>query len=320
MNAQRPLRIGARGSPLSLAQTGLTAEALGAANPGRSFEIVPITTSGDRIQDRALVDAGGKGLFTKELDEALLDGSIDLAVHSMKDLPTQLPDGLILACVPAREDPRDALICATADSIADLPANARIGTASLRRQSQLLALNPHFEIVMLRGNVHTRLRKAETGEVDATLLAYAGLRRLGLAEHVRALVDPNLAPPAPGQGALAITARAQDAEVLAAVSLIEHRGARLEIAAERAFLAGLDGSCRTPIAALGRWADGQLWFIGECLTPDGSRRWRRTGQEACATLGEAEAFGARVSDSILAEAGDALSWIGQKPDSVANFI
>jgi hydroxymethylbilane synthase len=306
MSTLKPLRIGARGSPLSLAQTGQFRDALAEANPGRAFEIVPISTTGDRIQDRRLIDAGGKGLFTKELDEALLDGRIDLAVHSMKDLPTQLPDGIVLACVPQREDPRDALICETASSLLELPAKAKIGTASLRRQAQMLSLGSGFEIVMLRGNVDTRLRKVATGEVDATLLAYAGLRRLGLAHHAKALIDPELSPPAAGQGALAVTARPDDAETLAVLAPLEHLPTRLEITAERTLLAALDGSCRTPIAALGRWSEGQLWFLAEALTPDGVHRWRRTCEEPCAAEADAAAIGARLGASIRLEAGDAL--------------
>jgi hydroxymethylbilane synthase len=307
MSSSNPVRIGARGSPLSLAQTGLVRDALAAANPGRTFEIVPIVTTGDRIQDRRLQDAGGKGLFTKELDEAMLDGRIDLAIHSMKDLPTALPDGIALAGVPAREDPRDALICAVdAQSLLDLPERARIGTASLRRQAQLLSLRPSFQISMLRGNVETRLRKVAEGEVDATLLAYSGLRRLGLERHVKALLDPKESPPAGGQGALAITARRGDEDMAAVLAPVEDRQTRLEITAERAFLSALDGSCRTPIAALGRWSDGVMSFIGESLTPDGARCWRRTAEEACTTEAEAAALGERLGSSIKVEAGDAL--------------
>jgi hydroxymethylbilane synthase len=300
------MRIGARGSPLSLAQTGQFRDILAQAHPGQSFEIVPITTSGDRIQDRRLIDAGGKGLFTKELDEALLDCRVDFAVHSMKDLPTQLPDGVVLACTPAREDPRDALICEKASQLLDLPANAKIGTASLRRQAQLLSLGSRFEIVMLRGNVDTRLRKVATGEVDATLLAYAGLRRLGLSAHATSLIDPIQSPPAAGQGALAVTARDGDRQTLAVLAPLDDRASRLETTAERALLAALDGSCRTPIAALGRWSEGRLWFVGEALTPEGVHRWRRTCHEACADDAEARAIGRKLGDSIRLEAGDAL--------------
>ncbi len=302
------LRIGARGSPLSLAQTNLVRAALSEVpdNRGLTFEVVPITTTGDKIQDRGLAEAGGKGLFTKELDEALLDGRIDLAVHSMKDLPTALPDGIVLACTPPREDPSDALICATAISLETLNPTARIGTASLRRQAQLLALNPTFQISMLRGNVETRLRKVESGEIDATLLAVSGLRRLGLAARAAALIDPLPTPPAAGQGALAVTARAGDEKVLAALAPIEDRAARLEITTERAFLAALDGSCRTPIAALGRWAGGVMDFIGEVLTSDGAQHWRRIERAECANEEQAVALGNRLGQSIREEAGDAL--------------
>ena len=273
MSSPPSVRIGARGSPLSLAQTGLVRDALAAANPGRTFEIVPIVTTGDRLQD-----AGGKGLFTKELDEAMLGGRIELAVHSMKDLPTQLPDDIVLAGVPPREDPRDALICAVdAHSLRDLPERSRIGTASLRRQAQLLSLRPSFRISMLRGNVETRLRKVAEGEVDATLLAYSGLRRLRGDEAMAAVLAP-----------------------------VEDLATRLEITAERAFLAALDGSCRTPIAALGRWSQGVMRFIGETLTPDGAECWRRTAQEPCATEAAAALLGERLGHSIRAEAGDRL--------------
>ena len=299
--------IGARGSPLSLTQTGLVRDALAAANPDRRFEIVPIVTSGDRIQDRTLTEAGGKGLFTKELDEAMLAGRIALAVHSMKDLPTLLPEGIVLAGVPRREDPRDALICLSdVDSLAALPDGAHIGTASLRRQAQLLSRRPKFRVSMLRGNVETRLRKVAEGAFDATLLAYSGLRRLGLERYARCLIDPWDTPSACGQGALAITARADDEDALAMAAAIEDLAARLEITAERAFLAALDGSCRTPIAALGRWSGGAMRFVGEALTPDGAHVWRREGEGSCADLTQATALGDALGREIKREAGDAL--------------
>lgn len=302
------LRIGARGSPLSLAQTGWVKAALEAApgNAGLRFEIVPIVTTGDRILDRRLIEAGGKGLFTRELDDALLEGRIDLAVHSMKDLPTLLPDGLRLVCTPEREDPRDALITRGATRLADLPAGSKVGTASLRRQSQILSDYPSLEIVTLRGNVDTRLRKVAEGEVDATLLALAGLKRLGLADRVISVIDPAASPPAAGQGALAITACGGDERVLRAVEPIDHHPTRMEISAERGFLAALDGSCRTPIAALGRWADGALDFVGEALTPDGKSRWRRSGRTACPYAEDASKFGAGLGEDLRAEAGPAL--------------
>ena len=301
------VRIGARGSPLSLAQSGQVRDALAAANPGRSFEITPIVTSGDRIQDRTLTEAGGKGLFTLELDEAMLDGRIALAIHSMKDLPTALPDGIVLAGVPAREDPRDALITLRdAASLDDLPDGSHIGTASLRRQAQLLSRRPGLRVSMLRGNVETRLRRVADGDFDATLLAYAGLRRLGLAHHARALIDPWETPSACGQGALAITARAGDADALALLAPIEDRAARLEITAERAFLAALDGSCRTPIAALARWSEGRMLFAGEALTPDGAHLWRREGEGPCADEPAAVALGEAFGRQVRAQAGELL--------------
>jgi hydroxymethylbilane synthase len=299
--------IGARGSPLSLAQTGGVRDALAAAHSGLDFAITPIVTTGDRIQDRSLTEAGGKGLFTKELDEAMLAGRIRLAVHSMKDLPTALPDGIVLAAVPKREDPRDALICAgEVASLADLPDGAHIGTASLRRQAQLLSRRPTFRVSMLRGNVETRLKRVQAGDFDATLLALSGLRRLGLERHARCLIDPWETPSACGQGALAITARADDAEALTWAAAIEDRGARLEIACERAFLTALDGSCRTPIGGLARWSDGRLRFAGEALTPDGAHVWRREGEGSCASEVDAAALGERLGREVRAEAGERL--------------
>jgi hydroxymethylbilane synthase len=304
------LRIGARGSKLSLAQTELTRVALAkhlhvAAG---ELEIVPIVTSGDRIQDRTLIEAGGKGLFTKELDEALRDKRIDLAIHSLKDLPTRLPEDIALACVPDREDPRDAFVSTIAGTLEDLPAGANVGTASLRRQAQVLFTRPDLGVVILRGNVDTRLRKLEEGVADATLLALAGLKRLGLASRAASLVDPFETPPAACQGAIAITARADDAHTNGLLAGLENTDARLEIETERAFLASLDGSCRTPIAALARKRGGALTFIGEALTPDGTARWRRTAEIALGAnaLLEAQTLGHALGREIREEAGDAF--------------
>lgn len=304
------LRIGARGSRLSLAQTQLIRTAL-AARLGvaeTALELVPIVTSGDRLQEGRLIEAGGKGLFTKELDEALRDRRIDLAVHSLKDLPTHLPDDITLACVPEREDPRDAFVCSIAESLATLPSGATVGTASLRRQAQTLFARPDLGIVTLRGNVDTRLRKLEAGEADATYLAFAGLKRIGMQSHAASFIDPDDMPPAACQGALAITIRANDARARDLLSGYEDAAARLEIEAERAFLSALDGSCRTPIAALARVAGDKMSFIGEALTPDGTARWRRRDS---ASLGEnplqtVRNLGARLGGEIRDEAGDAL--------------
>ena len=303
-------RIGARGSRLSLTQTEWTRARWAALLGVRTEQlpIVPIVTSGDRQQEGRLIESGGKGLFTKELDEALLAGRIDLGVHSLKDLPAHLPDGIVLACVPAREDPRDAFVSLTARTLADLPPGATVGTASLRRQAQTLYQRPDLKVATLRGNVDTRLRKLESGQADATFLALAGLKRLGLEARATSLVDPDAIPPAPCQGALAITARCDDACTLQALAALQDAGARVEIEAERAFLAALEGSCRTPIAALARKAGARLAFIGEALTPDGAQRWRR---EETITLGadaetDARALGTRLGRDIRAEAGDAI--------------
>lgn len=301
--------IGARSSPLSIAQTKRIQARL-AKHLNRlpqQLELWSVKTTGDQIQDRTLIEAGGKGLFTKELDEALLAGRIDLAVHSLKDLPTQLPDGIVLACVPERADPRDAFVSLKAKTLAELPAGAVIGSASLRRQAQTLHARPDLRVTVLRGNVDTRLRKLSEGAADATYLALAGLQRLGLEKHASSTVDPQETPPAACQGALAVTAREGDVETLTALAALEDRDARVEIEAERAFLHALDGSCRTPIAALARKNGATLSFIGEALTPDGAQRWRRTESISLSddAVSEARALGARLGASIRAEAGDA---------------
>jgi hydroxymethylbilane synthase len=295
------LQIGSRGSPLALTQARAVAAMLGLGEEA----VQAFMTSGDRIQGR-LQQAGGKGLFTKELDEALLDGRIALAVHSMKDLPTRLPPGIVLAAVPAREDPRDGFIALTAKTLAQLPRGATVGTASLRRQAQTLHLRPDLNVELLRGRVETRLAKIESGAFDATYLALAGLKRLGLAQHAASIVDVETMPPAPAQGALAVTARADDAATLAALKRLDIAEFNIATAAERAFLAALDGSCRTPIAALARVEGGRLNFIGEVLTPDGRHRWRRVG-DCAATMDAALALGARLGADVRAEAGPLYS-------------
>ena len=300
------LKLGSRGSPLALAQSRLVAAML-AKNAGADVAAFPIQTfmtSGDQIQGR-LQEAGGKGLFTKELDEALLDGRIDAAIHSMKDLPTRMPAGIVLACVPSREDPRDGFIAVRAKTLMDLPPSATVGTASLRRQAQTLHLRPDLKVELLRGRVETRLAKIESGAFDATYLALAGLKRLGLENHAASILDSEAMPPAPGQGALAITARAGDEKTLALLAPLNIAEHAITTTAERAFLQALDGSCRTPIAALGRIVDGDLIFLGEVLTPDGKHCWRR--RETVALGGNrsetARALGAKLGAEIVAEAG-----------------
>src|SRR5215470_17511811 len=254
MSANRqPIRIGTRGSPLALVQARMVRDALAAAHASLreadDIQIVPIKTTGDAVQDRKLMEIGGKGLFTKEIEEALLAGRIDCAVHSVKDMQTWLPEGLAIGAMLPREDARDALFAKTGTRIADLPRGAVVGTASLRRQAQLLALRPDLRIVPLRGNVETRLRKLRDGEADATLLAVAGLKRLGLLDKASAVIASDEILPAVGQGAIGIEIRAGDARLKALLTPLDHRATTLCVTAERACLAELDGSCHTPIAA-----------------------------------------------------------------------
>jgi hydroxymethylbilane synthase len=302
------LKLGSRGSPLALTQSrfvaGLLARLTGEADS--AFPIESFVTSGDRIADRRLQDAGGKGLFTKELDEALLDRRIDAAVHSLKDLPTKMPDGIALASIPAREDVRDAFLCHRAADLAGLPRGAVVGTASLRRQAQTLHARPDLKIVTLRGSVETRLRKLEEGVVDATFLAMAGLSRLGFTAAVTALVDAEQMPPAPGQGALAITCRKEDVETRALLARLSQPQHEMAVAAERGFLEALDGSCRTPIGALTRLEGQTLRFLGEVLAPDGSRRWRKSESAPVAATADAAELGRRIGAAIRAEAGEAF--------------
>lgn len=313
--SRQPIRIGARGSKLSLAQSGLMqariAAALG-ADPGDDLDafarLIPIVTSGDRIQDRRLMEIGGKGLFTKEIEEALLDGRIDCAIHSLKDMPAELPPGLVLAATPEREDPRDAFISPVAERLEDLPKGARLGTASLRRQAQALHVRPDLEIVMLRGNVDTRLAKLERGEADAILLAQSGLNRLGLGHLTRSWLDPLAAPPAPGQGALVIETRAEDID-LPWLQAVRCQATTLAVAAERGALYALEGSCRTAVGAHARLDGLDLTMIVEALTPDGAQRFRREGAITLSSsdaADEARALGLELGGAVRAEGGSAL--------------
>src|SRR5947199_4131396 len=269
------IRIGTRGSPLALAQAHMVRTALAAQNgvAEDALEIVTIRTTGDRIQDRPLSEAGGKGLFAKEIEEALLAGTIDLAVHSAKDMPTLLPDGLMLAACLPREDVRDAFISRKASRVQDLPHGAVVGTASLRRQAMVKRLRPDVSVVPLRGNVETRLRKLDAGEVDATLLALAGLKRLGLADKATALLDAQEFLPAVGQGAITIETRIDDARTRELLAKIDHADTSVALACERAFLAVLDGSCRTPIAGHAVLKGDAVTFRGMILRPDGSEAY-----------------------------------------------
>jgi hydroxymethylbilane synthase len=267
------LRLGTRGSKLALIQAGLVRDALSAAVPALAapdaIEIVPIRTTGDAIQDRPLAEAGGKGLFVKEIEEALLAGRIDAAVHSMKDMPTAQPAGLEITAFLPREDVRDVLIAGEIKRIADLRRGAIIGTSALRRRAQLLHLRPDLEIVNLRGNVDTRVAKREAGVVEATLLALAGLKRLGMA-HVGTPVPEEEILPAVGQGAVCVECRADDARTRAWLAAIDHKPTAVCVAAEHAMLAVLDGSCRTPIAGHAVLSGDSLHLRGLIVKPDGS--------------------------------------------------
>ena len=267
------LKLGTRGSRLALIQAGLVRDALAAAAPALAaadaIEIVPIRTTGDAIQDRPLSEAGGKGLFVKEIEEALLSQRIDVAVHSMKDMPTAQPPGLVIAAFLPREDARDVLIAGDAKRIADLKQGAIVGTSALRRRAQLLHRRPDLQIVNLRGNVDTRLAKREAGVVEATLLALAGLKRLGMA-HVGTAVPEDEMLPAVGQGAVCIECRADNAKVRAWLAAIDHRPTATCVAAEHAMLVVLDGSCRTPIAGHAILAADGLHLRGLIVKPDGS--------------------------------------------------
>lgn len=264
------------------------------------IEIVVINTSGDMIQDRALSEVGGKGLFTKEIEEQLADGRIDLAVHSSKDMPTVLPDGFGLTAFLPREDVRDAFISPKAKTLSELPENAVVGSSSLRRQAMIKKLRPDIEVVMYRGNVQTRLRKLEEGQVDATLLAYAGLKRLGLEDAVTSLLDPEEFVPAVGQGAICIESRLEDPVVRGMLSAIHDAETETRLTAERAFLAVLDGSCKTPIGGLATLEGDQLRLKGVMLKPDGSCS-HEVLREGAAT--DAEAIGREAGEALKGLAG-----------------
>jgi len=272
IETRETLRLGTRGSPLAMAQAVETRQRLAGIQPDLSVEIVEIKTTGDRVVDRRLAEIGGKGLFTKELDDALLDGRIDFGVHSMKDMETWLPDGIEIAAVLPREDPRDALVSYVADSIEALPEGAVIGTASLRRQAQLLARRPDLEVVMFRGNVQTRMAKLKRGEAVATFLATAGLNRLGVSDDAVRPLSTDTMLPAVAQGAIAITIRRGDEPARAAIAQLNDPASAIRTTAERGFLAALDGSCRTPIAGLAEISeDGtSLSFRGLVARPDGT--------------------------------------------------
>jgi hydroxymethylbilane synthase len=297
-----PLKIGTRGSPLALAQAHETRDRLMAmhAMPEAAFRIAVIKTTGDRITDRSLSEIGGKGLFTKEIEDALLASEIDIAVHSMKDMPTVLPAGLIIPCLLPREDVRDAFVSLTHPSLTELPEGAVVGTSSLRRRAQLLNRRPDLRVVEFRGNVQTRLRKLADGVAQATFLACAGLRRLGQAELIRTAIAPDDMLPAVAQGAIGIETRSGDEASQALLTPIHDAPTATRLAAERAFLAALDGSCQTPIGGLAEIEGAELRFRGEIIRPDGSECLTA---ERRGPLADAAALGTNAADELRARAG-----------------
>ena len=307
-----PLRIGTRGSPLALAQAYETRARLAAAFdlPHEAFEIVVIKTTGDKVLDRPLKEIGGKGLFTREIEEDLLSGAIDIAVHSMKDMPVLQPEGLLLDCYLPREDVRDAFVSLEFDSLDALPAGTKIGSSSLRRRAQLTARRPDLEVVEFRGNVQTRMKKLEGGVAGATFLAQAGLNRLGMADVARSAISPEDMLPAVAQGAIGIERRANDPRTAEMLAAIHDRDTGIRLAAERAFLAGLDGSCETPIAGLAEIDGPMLRLRGEILRPDGSEV---LSEDRSAPIAEAATLGADMARDLRARAGEGFfDWITAK--------
>ena len=297
-----PLRIGTRGSPLALAQAYETrkrlTEALNVSED--SFEIVVISTSGDRILDRPLKEVGGKGLFTKEIEQDMLDRKIDIAVHSMKDMPVKQPDGLTLGCYLPREDVRDAFVSSKFKNVSDLPSGSKVGTSSLRRKAQLKFSRPDLEVVEFRGNVQTRLKKLEDGVASCTFLAMAGLNRLGLEEVAQSAINPSEMLPAIAQGAIGIEWRNEDNQITDILKKIHHTETEQRLNAERAFLAELDGSCQTPIAGLAVIEGSSLEFTGQVLRTDGSESIFET---ASCNIEDGPELGREMAQKILAQAG-----------------
>ncbi|SMO57111.1 hydroxymethylbilane synthase [Paracoccus laeviglucosivorans] len=303
-----PIRIGTRGSALALAQAHETRDRLMAAHglTADAFQIVPIKTTGDRVQDRALKEIGGKGLFTREIEDALIAGDIDIAVHSMKDMPVAQPDGLLIDCYLPREDVRDAFVSPHFAGISQLPKGAVVGSSSLRRRAQLLVRRPDLQLIEFRGNVQTRLKKLEDGVAVASFLAMAGLSRLGMTHVARGAVEPAEMLPAVAQGCIGVERRADDLRVAQMLAAINHAQSLLRVVAERAFLARLDGSCQTPIAGLAELDGDRLRIRGEILRPDG------TEVIAGERIGLAS-DGAAMGDDLAAELrrrapGDFFDW------------
>jgi len=296
------LKIGTRGSPLALAQAYETRDRLMAAHdlPKDGFDVVVIKTTGDRIQDRPLGEIGGKGLFTKEIEDALLDGSIDIAVHSMKDMPVEQPAGLVLDCYLPREDVRDAFVSLKYASIADLPKGAKLGSSSLRRRAQVMHMRPDIEVVEFRGNVQTRLRKLEEGVADATFLAMAGLNRLGNADIAQSAIEVDEILPAVAQGAIGIERHMDNTRIHDMLAAIADQDTATRLASERAFLKALDGSCQTPIAGLATLDGEKLTLQGQILRTDGSDQ---VMDEIIGPAVDGPALGRKLAATLLEKSG-----------------
>ncbi len=299
----REIRIATRKSALALWQAEYVKACLEQAHPGLLVSLVPMVSRGDKLLDAPLAKIGGKGLFVKELETALLEHEADIAVHSMKDVPMDFPEGLGLFCICEREDPRDAFVSNTFASLDELPAGSVVGTSSLRRQAQLLALRPDLKIHFLRGNVNTRLAKLDAGEYDAIILAAAGLIRLGFAERIRASISVEASLPAGGQGAVGIECRSADSEIHALLAPLHHRETALRVTAERALNKHLNGGCQVPIACYALLEGEQLWLRGLVGQPDGGLLLRA---EARADVADAEALGVQVAEALLAQGASAI--------------
>ena len=298
----KQLRIGTRASQLALWQANWVKSELEKKYPGMEVTLTKIKTMGDKILDVPLAQVGGKGLFVKEIEEAMLRGEIDIAVHSMKDVPTEFPEGLGLHCITEREDPRDAVISRNV-KFADLPQGARIGTSALRRQAQLLKVRPDLEMVIIRGNVETRIRKLEDDKLDAVILAAAGLKRLGFTEKVAEYLDADLSIPAIGQGALGIECRLDDATITSTIDFFNHPATAYAVRAERALLKRCEGGCQVPIAAHGTVSGDQLRLVGFIAAVDGSRSVRG---EISGPVTECEQLGIRLAEQLLADGGKCI--------------
>jgi hydroxymethylbilane synthase len=307
VHGPRRLTIATRQSALAMWQAEHVRTRLCALYPHMTVELLGLTTQGDRLVDRPLAAIGGKGLFIKELETAMQDGRAELAVHSLKDVPMDIPEGFVLGAITAREDPRDAFVSERYASLADLPAGAVVGTSSLRREAQLRERYPGLTVQSLRGNVNTRVRKLDEGQYDAVVLAAAGLKRLGLGMRIRALLEPDDSLPAPGQGALAIECRTERTDIIAALAPLADRGTTLAVTAERAFSRGLSGSCQTPLAAYAEWEEGRLWLRGLIASRDGRDVIRGEMEADVVELEDADELGRALADDFLARGAARLT-------------